>query len=197
MSVPFLYAASCPSAHAQSAKLNPVDQGFADVGPLSASSRVVPLDLRVPSGFDRVYRLGSSRPGGERFARMSGGVTAVFPRSQYVPTADGYASTTPAGTVFYIGRLPNSLTESADSSLVARGLNRPNYDDRSARAAVLDRPRTIARSGPVPTPVQADRGAAIPPSAAPRASEPTIFNDEEYRARRVAQLLDIASQAAR
>lgn len=196
-----LAAGMCTSTYAQNARLNPVDQGVADVGPLSASQRVVPSDLRVPSGFDRVYRLGSSRPGGERFARMSGGLTAVFPRSQYVATAEGYAAETPAGTVYYIGRLPSSLLEDPEA------LSRPRasaqradlYDNRSARGASLDRPRMSAPAGRPPA---ASLGEGAPArkrpagAAAPHIVQPTIFNDEEYRARRVGALLDIASRAS-
>jgi hypothetical protein len=101
------------------ARLVPVEQGVGDVGPASRSLRVAPLDLRQPSDFDRVYRIPSgvgpgvgrggllAPPGpGDRFARVNGAVTAVFPRSQYTVTSRGLVPDVPAGTVFYIGRLP-------------------------------------------------------------------------------------------
>jgi hypothetical protein len=182
-------------SHAQPANLSPVDQGVADVGPLSASSRVVPRDLRVPSGFDRVYRFGTGGAGGEKYARISGGITAVFPRSQYVPTRDGYEVQTPAGTVYYIGRLPGSVLETADALAAERMLPRPGFDDRSARRAVLDRPRAPARADPPPRPAQAVTSAALRPAAPAPISKPTLFTDEPYRARRVAELLDQASVA--
>jgi hypothetical protein len=91
-----------------------IDQGSADVGPLNLDMRVQPYDLRNPMDYDAVYRaLASDGHGGtsEYFARMSGAVTAVFPRSSYTPLPKGGISVDiPAGTVFYIGDLPDELT---------------------------------------------------------------------------------------
>jgi hypothetical protein len=89
-----------------------VDQGYADVGPLRVSSFSLPADLRSASGFDTVYRVPGAGSGvrgignSNQFARISGGLTAVFPRSEYVATKDGTLVILPPGTVFYIGSVP-------------------------------------------------------------------------------------------
>lgn len=96
----------------------PVEQGVGDVNPLSQSQRVLPVDLFVPTRFEKVYRLedvirrgdaaaapgNSSRPTG--FVRFSGGVAAVFPFSTYEPTPRGKVATIPAGTVFHLDLRP-------------------------------------------------------------------------------------------
>ena len=89
--------------------LTPVDQRFQDLNPLATSLRSLPTDLRQPSNFDRVYRVRT--PGGaqdEQFARVSGALTALFPRSEYTQTKRGARADVPAGTIFYIGGLPHA-----------------------------------------------------------------------------------------
>jgi len=81
-----------------------VDPGRADASALNDSLRLVPIDLRTPTGFDRVFRL-PTVVGGAVFARMDGGLTAVFPRSEYDPGGP----VIPAGTTWYIGALPTSV----------------------------------------------------------------------------------------
>ncbi|MCB9845644.1 MAG: hypothetical protein H6811_06630 [Phycisphaeraceae bacterium] len=103
LSLACLAAATACIARAQPldpTRLEPVNPGLDDVGPLSRSFRVQPTDLRWPTDFDRVYRH-PTRPG--EFIRISGGLTAVFPRSQYVQVQDGYAPVVPPGTVYVIG----------------------------------------------------------------------------------------------
>ncbi|MBL8964799.1 MAG: hypothetical protein KF787_12925 [Phycisphaeraceae bacterium] len=120
-------------------RLTPVEQGRGDTGPLATSNRVTPLDLRLPIGFDRVYRIeGSGRRGrsGDLFARQSGGLTAVFPRSQYIQLGSGLFPEIPAGTTFYIGGLPDSLTGAERPAATRRHAN--NYIDRSARVDLAD-----------------------------------------------------------
>lgn len=120
-------------------RLTPVEQGRGDTGPLATSTRVTPLDLRLPIGFDRVYRIeGSGRRGrsSDLFARQSGGLTAVFPRSQYIESGSGLFPEIPAGTTFYIGGLPDSLTGADRSAATRRNAN--NYIDRSARVDLAD-----------------------------------------------------------
>ncbi len=94
--------------------LTPVEAGVRDASLLSAGGRALPVDLRVPSAFDRVFRVSSSslgappwrtdRPRGpELFARVAGGVIAVFPRSEYADATIGRVGIVPAGTVFHLG----------------------------------------------------------------------------------------------
>lgn len=90
-----------------------VQQGVADAGPLHVDLRVQPVELRAPMDYDSVYR--GTAPNGyggttEYFARISGAVTAVFPQSVYIDTAEGVRSAVvPPGTVYYIGELPDDL----------------------------------------------------------------------------------------
>lgn len=92
------------------AQLQRVEAGHADVSELAAPGRLLPSDLREPTDFQAVYRLTRRGPAGEyhSFARASGGITAVFPRSVYVPTAGGLSADIPPGTVFYIGAIPDA-----------------------------------------------------------------------------------------
>lgn len=94
--------------------LSPVDPTFDDISPLARSLRVMPTDLRVPIGFERVYRVdGTPRlygnaPAGEGLmARVSGAVVAVFPRSEY--SSQSGRPLIPAGTVFLLGEASEVL----------------------------------------------------------------------------------------
>jgi len=80
----------------------PVDPGLSDVGPLALSQRILRADLRVPTAFERVYRV-KLPDGSSVFARIDNGVTAVFPRSDYVSTSQGVFAVVPPGTVYSIG----------------------------------------------------------------------------------------------
>lgn len=224
--VVFLVAA--PAAFAQNAspdpRLKPVEQGRGDTGPLATSSRVAPADLRLPLGFEKVYRLdsGGSRTPADLFARRSGGVTAVFKRSQYSQAGNGaLVAEIPAGTTFYLGKLPDSLT-GADRPARERTLP-SNYVDRSAREGRASNSakedaqpsaHTAARSAAM-GPTRADNGPGRPVSrdvaprdrvndGFPRATPPTprrdvpprpsVFSDEAYRQKKVGALLDKASE---
>lgn len=80
--------------------LRPLDQGVADVTPLSESLRVRELDLQSPIGFAEVYQV-PGRP--DWLMRASGALYAVFPHSVYLPTEIGAMPVIPNNTVFYIG----------------------------------------------------------------------------------------------
>jgi hypothetical protein len=81
-------------------KLEVVDQGVEDRGGLEKSFRVMPLDLRVPSGFQQVYRV----PGSENLLmRGNGALFAVFPRSLYRRTVVGNLPVVPADVHYAIG----------------------------------------------------------------------------------------------
>jgi hypothetical protein len=79
----------------------PVEQGFEDTGILSRSFREPMADLRQAAEWDRVYRMEGDA--GAVFARRDGGVTAVFPQSDYVATRSGTVAAVPAGTIYVIG----------------------------------------------------------------------------------------------
>lgn len=176
------------AAQADPRALRPVEQGVADTGPLSANRRVVPLDLRVPSGFDRVYQFG--RGSSSKFARMNGGLTAVFPRSTYADRGTGTTAEIPPGTVFYVGKLPDALFGGGVGGLGARPMPRsPMLADTSALAtarAPIARPpdtRLVHR-----TPDQSS-GNGEPIAVL------SVFGDPEFRTRRIGGLLDRALQA--
>ncbi|MBL8761093.1 MAG: hypothetical protein JNL50_07300 [Phycisphaerae bacterium] len=175
--------------------LEPVEQGGQDANPLAAPARMQPLDLRLPLGFDRVYRVvepGRS-PLNQRYARSSGALTAVFPRSQYTPTRDGVVPEIPAGTVFYIGDLPEDVFSSPPPG-VRRG---PTYLDLSARAAPpageasTDAGRA-ARDGALGR--SADRVVRRDPIERP--SPESIMTDDGFRVARVCELIDRAASAS-
>jgi hypothetical protein len=155
-------AMTSASAFAQSSAVDPrmkrVDPGRQDTGPLAASSRVLPMDLRLPTDFEQVYQLQArtgERSRAELFARRSGGVTAVFPRSQYMQAGGGILAEVPAGTTYYLGKLPESITGSPLSSGERR---RPTtYIDNAVPATRLD---TSARVDERSLPVTADVSVA-------------------------------------
>ena len=96
-----------------------VDPGTSDVSPNAASLRRMEVDLRRPTGFDGVYQLSKVDAfgrGQNMFMRIDGGVTAIFPRSVYVPTAAGLVPQIPPGTVFQIGPLPQPAAASGHIS---------------------------------------------------------------------------------
>ncbi len=194
-------------------QLKPVEPGRTDTGPLAASNRVLPADLRMPLGFDRVYRFqarGGGRSPVEMFARRSGGVTAVFPRSQYTESPEGPIPSVPPGTTFYLGSLPDSVTGGdAPSSRNSSLRQAPaNFVDRSAREPRADNsistsvrqldPRVIARSAATASPQPGgptgpdDRPVEAILSSGPRTSppRPSVFGDEAYRQKTVQRLLD-------
>ena len=85
--------------------LEAVDAGTEDVGALGTSFREPAHDSRLPTGFQRVYRV----PGDEgKLMRGNGALFAVFPESVYRRSARGTAPIAPPGTVFHIG-MPGDL----------------------------------------------------------------------------------------
>ena len=196
-----------PAAHslAQDARwrdLQVVDPGVGDVGPLGISTRSLPIDLRNPSHFDRVYRVpGSSRgvnglsstPTGEKLARVDGGITAVFDRSEYVQTKKGIRPVFPANTIFYIGHSP--LLDLPDAARPhERSVNAVSYAI-NAQASTLDAalPRNSAAQ---PADFRVHPGDELLSQEAarplkPDAPEPVanVFTDEQFRRTRIRSLL--------
>ncbi|TVS08141.1 MAG: hypothetical protein EA423_02170 [Phycisphaerales bacterium] len=79
--------------------------GTQDAAPLRRDMLVQPRDLRLPIGFDSVYR---DRNQSGVYYRIGGGITARFPRSVYYSTPFGTITDIPPGTVFLIGPPPGS-----------------------------------------------------------------------------------------
>lgn len=130
------------SVSAQEQPVRPIDQGYEDTDALRTSIRVEPIDLRRPAGFGQVYRV----PGDPTaFSRTDGAVTAVFDRGAYVRTPQGVMPDIPAGTVFYIGGLPQHLREQETQQALL-----PNQIDRRVPAdwkpeALVERNETLPR----------------------------------------------------
>lgn len=82
-----------------------VDQGREDVGALGTSLRLQGVDMRLPTGFQRVYRV----PGrDDLLMRGNGALFAIFPESVYRDTRNGRVALAPPGTVYSIG-MPGAL----------------------------------------------------------------------------------------
>jgi hypothetical protein len=194
--------------------LIPVTANTQDASSASTSLSTEPLDLRQPMRFDRVFAL-SREPGdlkggtllnfgGSRvaassvpldtsktqwFARVDGGILALFPRSVYTETSQGTMAEVPAGTVFAIGHPPaHYLSEEA------KALPTPSLQD------VLDSRPIAARAGqnaqgarPVlsrSADGASDGGATADGAKTATVPLPTsVFRNDEYRAKRVRGLL--------
>jgi hypothetical protein len=114
-------------------RLDIVDAGREDVGPLATSLRADPVDQRLPTGFDRVYRV----PGSESLLmRGNGALFAVFEESVYRRAG----AALPPGTVFHIGMPDLRPTE--------YGLGHPAGDTEMRSTAAVGRPGAIG-SGPL------------------------------------------------
>ena len=164
--------------------LRPVDQGYADRTPISISQRRVEDDLRLPLNFDRLYRIdGRSRPWptatGDRagwFARVSGGVVAMFPQSQYTRVGSRARRVDiPAGVVYLL----------QDSSKWME----PSVPARESGSLM----RRLNQSGVIPEP----RVASAPGRTLARHPIPqhSVWESEGYRRWRIGQLLDAALAA--
>lgn len=179
---------------------HPVEAGAGDVSPLYETLRVMPLDMRAPDNWERVYRMDSAF--GPVYARRSGALTAVFPQADYALTRSGMVATIPADTTFVIGEpapwllrqlgldseveslshaLSGRLNTSIDLSIDPQ-LLRPTLATRSA--AEPESPRTTA----------SDRLREIAAFQIEREVSPW-FNDR-VRRHRVSMLLDRALRAS-
>lgn len=192
--------------------LTPVDAGRPDMSPFSLSFRRLQMDLRLPLGFDQVYQIDPAPPllgavgrptGAPRFARRSGALTAVFPRSEYQSTEDGVKVIVPADTRFHIGRMDGGLTPAGPAPGTAPTGPSSWHGASTIASMIADHSvdRGVRRAGPGP---QAAVSVAMPPSPAPP-SPPTaaqaatregMMTSEAYRVRRLKSLLNEAARAA-
>lgn len=141
-------AATPPAGDGKSASAGPlrprleiVEQGVGDRGGLVTSTRVLPVDLRLPSGFGVVYR---SPEGDGNLMRGNGALFAVFPRSLYRSSAVGAIPVVPAGVVYSIGMPgPVSYPGGALQEKPAAG-EQPEEERPTARIDLRMRPKPIA-----------------------------------------------------
>lgn len=141
-------------------RLEMIDAGVEDRGGIEKSFRVMPLDLRLPTGFTGVFRVPGSA---DRMMRGNGALFAVFPRSQYrrfgntllpIPPADVHYSIGMPGGFSYPGGSLRPFGSSdaevrADESPVS-GARRVDGRVRLNEVAEAPAAQTAARtSGPV------------------------------------------------
>jgi hypothetical protein len=186
----------------------PSEATVGDMNPLATSSRAMPVDMRLGSNFDRLYKL-EGRPrlfGGsaeqDYYMRMNGGVTAVFPRSAYSLRKGGVLAEIPAGTVYSIGGNLSQLVNVGPMSQAAGqpGPQQPrpgsNFIDRSARPVA---PAPNIQPEPAPRSDNAapsdGTGAMATVGESARSDDrpvQSIWWDEAFRQQRVGALLDQA-----
>lgn len=196
----------------------PVDQGFVDRSPIGTSLRRLPSDLSIGRSFDRLYR-DSLDP--QRFRRIQGGLSVVFPRSVYTADDQGTIAAVPPGSVFRIGD-----REEIDSSSPAsapppqriaslEGVNLPGVAASSGarRSGTVVRPRSnrldirplvaapidgrVVQGGDPEGEARIGFGDPVEVfMAAPDLELPAILVDARYRRSRVEQLLLEAVAAA-
>jgi len=169
----------------------PVEQGVGDRSPLSANRMLEPMDLRIPLNFDRVYKL-DSEPRlfgggpGPRYARMSGAVTAIFPRSEYTPAGAGRLLVgVPAGTVYSIGGPLEQILGPRWSAPRAR-VGAVNFVDRSAAVA----PPAMSGQAGGDAGQYDDRLAMRAPDQGRSARGRTIWTSDALRQERLSVLLN-------
>lgn len=187
--------------------LTPVDAGRPDVSPFALSFRRLQIDLRRPLGFDQVYQIDPAPPligamgrptGPPRYARQSGALTAVFPRSEYRPTEDGVKVVVPADARFHIGRVDDVVTPAGSAPAPAQPRTSPAWhgantaantmaDNRADRGAPRNEIRTAAATS------QTAAASTSSPTASPSEG---MMSSEAYRIRRLRELLGEAVKAA-
>lgn len=98
------YSSYSPSYQGMSAwdRLEPVDPGLTDLGGLAQQTRLLSTVMHADHSCNLLYRA-MSPSGPPLFARRDGGITAVFPRSEYAQTPWGEVALIPADTKFIIG----------------------------------------------------------------------------------------------
>jgi hypothetical protein len=152
------------------APLRTLDPGREDVGALATSIRLEPLDLRVPTGFQRVYEV----PGSDgELMRGNGALFAIFPRSSYRWIEGQLAPTVPPGTVFHIGMPGPSALDLKPPATMAQGAVGARVDRRVAPAAAPE-------LGPSSLPRDAEPAAPAPETAAGDARFPAAAPDDPF-----------------
>lgn len=196
-----------------------VDQTVSDINPLRFSLYSLGTDLRAPTGFEAVFRIpnpastlyrptsGSTAGGGadERLARISGALTAVFPRSDYfVKEETGLQAKVPADTVYYIGRLPapaaapiSEAARAVPESALTISRNDEGGDDRVRAIGIAQAApnSTFGAEDGTNARITHAREAVFSSTQPGRRVPSSIVNDDAYRSRRLSQLLVDAAAA--
>lgn len=171
-----------------------VDQGTTDTGPLRSSLRVIQPNLRMPQNFGDVYSF-RDRDGKMKYARVSGGVTAVFDSSEYVDTSRGTFPLIPASTVFHLG----SLRSFNDAAPPAANYVSPNFavSNVSSIQSSVASTRIDATRPDGAAALAITRVAPSPTRSEPEREPPAwgMLSNESYRRSRVRELLGEAAAA--
>lgn len=182
------------------------EPGTEDMGVLSESLRLMPLDLRIADDWGDLYRIESDY--GTLYARRAGAVTAVFPQSNYVDLGFGAMPTIPADTVFVIGEPSPSLLRQlglalGEESILSTATNRldtslkTGIDGRVWTGILPARMETSPMlpdlSEPAPDPVdERARAVADAQAAAQTSRDLSMWYNDDIRCHRVDTLLDRA-----
>lgn len=153
-----------------------VEPVVGDTGPLATNLRQPTHDFRLPTGFQRVYRVPGEKG---MLMRGNGALFAVFPESVYAPTARGALPVTPPGTVYRFG-MPGALhfAPSASGAATESQQRFGAGDGASARSRIdlhrdlhCDLHRDVHVEGRVDGRVDGRIGAGDPPAHADAANE--------------------------
>jgi len=176
-------------AQGQYIYLDPIDPGTEDVNPLRTSLKPSRADLRVPTDFERVYRVtGDTRAfggtGEEMYARVSNGLVAMFPKSTYASISR--RPTVPPGTIWVLGASARMGIAPAET-VATPGAVMPvdNRVDRAVGNAAQLQERIEART------------ERPPPRRAVPVDVPCIFESENVRQQRMSVRLDEALALSR
>lgn len=199
----------------------PVDQGFVDRSPIGTSLRRLPSDLSMGRSFDRLYQ-DSRDP--QRFRRIQGGLSVVFPRSVYGADEQGTIALVPPGSIFRIGDRTESVAAAKPPASPPQriasldGVSLPGWSPPRSRSGGEAAGSRVATSGRVESKplvaapidgriVQGERDESDPrigfgdPAevfvAEPEVMLPAILADARYRRSRVEALLLEAASSGR
>lgn len=188
-------------------RMRPIEATRDDTSPLSVRLGVIPVDLRVPRGFEKVYEIstwngpletrGAYARRGRLFARVDGAIVALFPRSTYESTEDGRLfATTPPGTIYSIGPPSRSLLERVEGA--ERGWDSGGERQARTTESVSGRVSTNASAGSAGPPA-VNLSATLPAGSAAASgdakeavAEPSMWVSESYRRERIGELLSRA-----
>lgn len=165
------------SATAFGQNAQPIDPGYADVGPLQTSLRVLPQVMRHDTAFEHVYQ---SPINPNQLYRVAGGVYAVFNNSDYVATPYGTIAVYPADVRFSIGPPPGFDGSPIDPATAALLRFNDPMALQGANLSAMDREPGTARRPQI-------RQQLPPPVVAPLTVDTTISN-EPVRQRRLREI---------
>lgn len=178
--------------------LTPVDQGVTDLGELNTSNRLIPIDLRQPLDFGRLYEAPDDSG---RLMRISGGLSAVFPRSEYAASAGFIFPVVPAGTEFFIGPMPVTAPTAEPAPEIAPFASDLLVDSRLDLGASSMSTNLLSSEDPPhfrQIHASNNHGMTLEEvltglAGAPLPQEPpTVWTSERYRQSRIADLLERA-----